>query len=324
MKAISKQARLSIALLLIVLIITVSLSIVFHGVYQVYYAPATLFSSDLRNGGQVEEHFTGQAINVILLGMHNRNEDNTFGEIYFVDTILVASINFKQNSLTLLAVPRDSYVNIANTGIKDRIRQSYSYGYKLAGDDSHQNGLLCVIDTVSSALNNLDLHYFVAIDMEGLRQLVDSMGGVYYEVEEDMIGFTPQESLQAGPQVLDGRGYLNYLAYREPDARDDLNRITRQKTLLLATFDFFQEQGLFNYVIPVYAAYREHIYTDLSFNQVAALALFAGERLEADAISDYSLQGRYFSLEGDATYYLAVDEESRDRLLEKISGGRKY
>jgi len=324
MKAISKQARLYISLVLIVLIIAVSLSVVFYGVYQVYYAPATLFSSDSRSGGEVEEYFTGQVVNVVLLGMHNRNDDNSFGEIYFIDTILVASINFEQNALTLLAVPRDAYVSIANTGTKDRIRQSYSYGYKLAGGDSHQNGLRYVIDTVSSALNDLELHYFVAIDMEGLRQLIDSMGGVYYEVEEDMISFTPQESLQAGPQILDGRGYLNYLAYREPDARDDLNRIARQKTLLLATFDFFQKQGLFHYVIPVYDAYREHIYTDLSFNQVAALALFAGERLEADAISDYSLQGQYFSLEGDATYYLAIDEESRDRLLEKLSGGRNY
>jgi polyisoprenyl-teichoic acid--peptidoglycan teichoic acid transferase len=257
---------------------------------------------------------------VVLLGMHNRNDDNSFGEIYFIDTILVASINFEQNALTLLAVPRDAYVSIANTGTKDRIRQSYSYGYKLAGGDSHQNGLRYVLDTVSSTLNEFELHYFVAIDMEGLRQLIDSMGGVYYDVEEDMIGFTPQESRQAGPQVLDGRGYLNYLAYREPDARDDLNRIARQKTLLLATFDFFQEQGLFNYVIPVYDAYRDHIYTDLSFNQVAALALFAGERLEADAISDYSLKGEYYKLNDGTSFYFAIDEITKNNILNEFGG----
>jgi anionic cell wall polymer biosynthesis LytR-Cps2A-Psr (LCP) family protein len=146
------------------------------------------------------------------------------------------------------------------------------------------------------------------------------MGGVYYDVDEDMIGFTPQESLQAGPQVLDGRGYLNYLAYREPDARDDLNRIARQKTLLLATFDFFQEQGLFNYVIPVYDAYRDHIYTDLSFNQVAALALFAGERLEADAISDYSLKGEYYKLNDGTSFYFAIDEITKNNILNEFGG----
>jgi anionic cell wall polymer biosynthesis LytR-Cps2A-Psr (LCP) family protein len=69
-------------------------------------------------------------INVVFLGLHNRTEENTFGEIYYVDTILVASINFDQNNLSLLAIPRDSHIEIAHSGIEDRIRQSYSYGYE--------------------------------------------------------------------------------------------------------------------------------------------------------------------------------------------------
>ncbi len=318
MSNLSRKSRLYISLGLISAIILVSFAIIFYGVYQVYFAPASLFSHDFEQSGRVEEYFEDRSINVAILGLHNRNEDNTFGDVYFVDTIMVVSVNFDQDNLDLLAVPRDSYAEIAHSGEKDRIRQSYSYGYGQAGEERHRAGLRCTLDTVSSLLGDVELNYYIAMDIEGLKQLIDAMGGVYYEVEEPMIGFTPRESLDAGPQHLDGRGYLTYLTYREPDARDDINRMNRQRELLLATFEYFQEMGLFNYVIPSYAAYREHVHTDLSFNQVAALALFAGERLEADAIKNYSLQGEYFTLDGGETYYLDLDRELVDKLVADI------
>lgn len=322
MKNVSRKYRFYISLGIICSIIVVSFMIIFYGFYQVYYAPATLFSHDFRSSGEVEDYFEERVVNVVFFGLHNRKEDNTFGDVYFVDTILVVAVNFDQDKLTLLAVPRDSYVKIAHSGVRDRIRQSYSYGYEnneqADRDEKHEEGLRYAIDTLDEFLGEVELDYYIAMDIEGLKQLIDAMGGVYYDVEEPMIGFTPQESLDAGPQLLDGQGYLTYLTYREQDARDDLNRMQRQRSLLLATFEYFQEMGLFNYVLPSYAAYREHVHTDLSFNQVAALALFAGERLEADAIRDYSLQGEYFSMDDGETYYLEIDRELKDELISDI------
>lgn len=322
MNNISRKYRFYISLGIISSIILVSFMIIFYGFYQVYYAPATLFSHNFRDSGGVEEYFEERVVNVVFFGLHNRNEDNTFGDVYFVDTILVVAVNFDQDKLTLLAVPRDSYVEIAHNGVKDRIRQSYSYGFEEYGhadsEKQHEEGLRYAIDTVGSLLDGIELDYYMAMDIVGLKQLIDAMGGVYYEVEEPMVGFTPRESLDAGPQLLDGQGYLTYLTYREPDARDDLNRMKRQRSLLLATFEYFQEMGLFNYVLPSYAAYRDHVHTDLSFNQVAALALFAGERLETDAISDYSIQGEYFTMDGGETYYLEVDREYKDSVINEF------
>lgn len=318
MNNLSRKARLYVSLGIICSIVLVSFAIIFYGVYQVYFAPATLFSQDFGGSGSVEEYFEERVINVAVLGLHNRKEDNTFGDVYFVDTIMVVSVNFDQNNLTLLAVPRDSYVEIAHSDEKDRIRQSYSYGYEQGGSNHHEAGLRFTLDTLSSLLGDVDLNYYIAMDIEGLKQLIDAMGGVYYDVEVPMIGFTPRESLDAGPQLLDGQAYLTYMTYREPDARDDLNRIKRQRSLLLATFEYFQDMGLFSYVIPSYAAYREHVHTDLSFNQVAALTLFAGERLEFDAIHNYSLKGEYFTVDDGETYFLALDRDFMAKLIGEI------
>lgn len=318
MDKVPRKARLYISFALITIIILLSFSILFYGFYQVYFAPATLFSHLFVASGEVEEYFEDRVVNVVIMGLHNRNEDNTFGDIYFVDTILIASVNFDRNSVTLLAIPRDSFVEIANTGVMDRIRQAYSYGYETERDNRHQVGLKYTMETLKVLLDGVKLHYYIAMDIEGLKQLIDSLGGVYYNVEKPLIGFTPQESLQSGPQVLDGRGYVTYLTYREDDARDDLNRIQRQKALLLSTFEYFQEMGIFGYVIPVYAAYIEHVHTDLSFNQVAALALFASERLETDAIVDYSLGGEYFTDTDGETYYLKLDTKQLKDLRDLI------
>ncbi|OPL12333.1 MAG: hypothetical protein AVO34_07435 [Firmicutes bacterium ML8_F2] len=326
MEEITARGRFYISLAIIVLIIVVSLTVIFYGVYQVYYKPASLFQTDYSNAGTVEEEFENRVINIAVLGLHNRNKDNTFGEIYYVDTILVASVNFEENTLTLLAVPRDSYVEIAGEKSEDRIRQSYSYGYRQALEEDaekaerHVAGLESAVETVNLLLEGLEIYHYLAMDIQGLKQLIDALGGVYYTVERPLVGFTPRESLDAGPQMLDGQGYITYLTYREPDARDDLNRIKRQKALLLATFDYFQEMGLFRYLIPAYSTYREHIHTDLSFNQIVALTLFAAERLEADAISDYSLQGDYFTTDGGQTYCLRLDEESLKEILKIIAG----
>ncbi len=320
MKNLSRRTKLHISVGIVCTILIVSLGIIAFGIYRVYYDPASLFRSDFRDSGRVEAHFGERVINVAVLGLHNRNEDNSFGDVYFVDTIIMASVNFDQDTLTLLAVPRDAYVEIAHTGKKDRIRQSYSYGYDPQSSDPHKEGLRYVLDTVGAVLDEVEIDYYIAMDVQGLIQLIDSLGGVYYEVEEPMIGYTEQESLSAGPQVLDGRGYINYLTYREPDARDDLNRMKRQKALLMATFDYFKEQGLFSYVLPTYGVYREHIYTDLNLNQVAALTLFAAERLEKDAISDHSLEGEYFTRDGGETYLLRLDEARKRELLNKLAG----
>ncbi|HED24757.1 MAG TPA: LytR family transcriptional regulator [Firmicutes bacterium] len=322
MVELTARSRFYISLVIIILIIVLSFTVIFYGVYQVYYAPASLFRRNHSAFGTVEEEFDNKVLNVAVLGLHNRNEDNTFGEIYYVDTIMIASVSFEQNSLNLLAVPRDSYVEIAGEGVEDRIRQSYSYGYNRAleageeKEERHRAGMEKAVETVSALLEGMDLHYYLAMDIQGLKQLIDSLGGVYYTVERPLIGFTPRESLAAGPQMLDGQGYITYLTYREPDTRDDLNRIKRQKTLLRATFAYFQDMGLFRYLIPAYSAYREHIHTDLSFNQIAALALFAAERLEAEAITDYSLQGEYFTTDGGQTYCLRLDEETLSDVLE--------
>lgn len=265
MKQLTRRTKLYISLGVVISIIVVSLSIVGYGIYQVYYDPAALFKRNFDEVGDVEQYFGERVINVAVLGLHYGNRDSQKNGIYNVDTILVASLNFDQDCLSLISIPRDAYVEIAHLGIKDTISSAYKHGYQQSRRDKQNSGLHTTVDTISNIMGGIKIHYFIAMDMIGLMQLIDSMGGVHFYVDTPIIGPSEEESLYVGPQTLDGRGYLTYLTYRDPEAQDDLERIERQKTLLVATFEHFQDMGRFRLVLPTYAAYRDHVPDKLAF-----------------------------------------------------------
>ena len=321
MKRLSPPARSLIAAILMWLIILFSLSLVLSGFYRVYYAPEALFGRALAQEGEPEEHFSGHVINVAFFGLHNREDDNTFGEIYNVDTLLLLRLDFNCNLLTLVAVPRDSLTTIACTGHRDKIRNAYRRGFLASAEERpkrHEAGLNCALQTAAALLQPLEIDYYLALDLQGVKQLIDAMGGVFFEVEAPIEGPSPRESLKAGPQQLDGQGFITYLTYTEFGQAGDLKRISRQKRLLRYSFKYFKEKGLFSYVLPVYAAYREHIRTDLSLNQVAALALFFSERLEHEAIISHVLTGNYKNLNAGQGLILEIDEKAKDKLLQSM------
>jgi polyisoprenyl-teichoic acid--peptidoglycan teichoic acid transferase len=87
-------------------------------------------------------------------------------------------------------------------------------------------------------LTGTEVPYYLLISPEGVREIVDSMGGVEIEVPEAVSGrasSTGSEiTLSPGPQTLDGDRVLLYLQGK--DLRDDVERAERQRDFLHALF----------------------------------------------------------------------------------------
>jgi polyisoprenyl-teichoic acid--peptidoglycan teichoic acid transferase len=87
-------------------------------------------------------------------------------------------------------------------------------------------------------LTGTEVPYYLLINPEGVREIVDSMGGVEIEVPEAVSGrasSTGSEiTLSPGPQTLDGDRVLLYLQGK--DLRDDVERAERQRDFLHAMF----------------------------------------------------------------------------------------
>ena len=91
------------------------------------------------------------------------------------DTLIVAKYSPSTGDSALLSIPRDSYIgsNKANASASDKINSKYQI--------SPQS----TIDAVNK-LTGLNIKYYLTVDTEALRDLVDAIGGVYFDVPIDM------------------------------------------------------------------------------------------------------------------------------------------
>ncbi|WP_169085996.1 LCP family protein [Paenibacillus sp. PL91] len=165
-----------------------------------------------------------ERVNILLLGGDARGVDE--GEAARSDSILVASFDPVTKKAHLFSVLRDTYVNIEGHG-RGRINTALTLGeYPLA------------MKTVGDLLG-LDIQYYVYTDFEGFKKLIDTIGGIYFDVEKDMHytdnadGNRYDIDLKKGYQLLDGDKALQYVRFRH-DAMSDFTRTERQRNFLQA------------------------------------------------------------------------------------------
>ena len=113
------------------------------------------------------------------------------------DTIMVVKYSPKTQSAAMLSVPRDSFVgtNKDKATAFDKINAKYQLNPQ------------STIDAVNK-LTGLNLKYYITIDTKALRDLVDAIGGVYFDVPIDMDYDDSSQDLEIhlekGYQLLNG------------------------------------------------------------------------------------------------------------------------
>ena len=273
----------------------------------------------------ISEVFPGHIVNIGLMGFDRGwNRENMGEDLFRPDMLAVLSINFDTDQISVVRIPRDSYVPIHGMGgIHDKINHSFYYGYQFGkGEDSDADGIRYTLQTVSNALGGIPLHYYISVDMYSIIELVDALGGVYYDVEEtiyDEYWNVGAVLVPEGPQVMDGKTFLRYLQYREDKTNQDIGRIDRQMNLLKETFYYLREQGRITDLPATYRIYKDYVETDLSYKQIAALAYYARDL----NVSDSNLH--FYTVPGggqmkDGIWYQVINENERVRIIKEVFG----
>ncbi len=127
------------------------------------------------------------------------------------DSIRVVRVDFQTKKVTVLALPRDLWVDIpgaAQYGVsKGKLNQAYFYGTEGMGFYSgtgYGSGLLA-----HTLLENYGLHvdHYVSVNLNAFRQIVDALGGLDVYLPEDVFikqFEQPKLYLEAGTHHLDG------------------------------------------------------------------------------------------------------------------------
>ena len=90
------------------------------------------------------------------------------------DTMIVLSVNPETGALGMISLPRDLWVPIPGQGITTKINTAYMLGEL---NNYPGGGPQMVKDTVSSFLGR-PVDYFVQVNFDGFREIVDLIGGV--------------------------------------------------------------------------------------------------------------------------------------------------
>jgi len=186
--------------------------------------------------------------NILLLGMGGEGHQGAL----LTDTIMVVSIKYNNENkpeVALISIPRDLAVPF-NSSKYIRINSVYAYGEMKHSDDKTYSGRL-ISQTVSN-VTGLPIHYYIRVDFEGFKQIIDSLGGIDVDVKNSFYDpMYPTEnfgyqriSFKKGKTHMDGDLALKYARSRhgiviegEGNEGSDFARAKRQQQILEAIKD---------------------------------------------------------------------------------------
>ncbi len=228
------------------------------------------------NGDSLAKDYSKwQTANILIVGIDNEEGRDYGAGRGNTDMILYANYNLKENELNLLQIPRDSYVGEEGTGGSGKINALLMNG----GDAENPiNNLSNVVEKQFK----LPVDYYVALDMDGMRAIVDALGGIEVYVPQEMSfagSYLPQ-----GLQLLDGNAAEFFVRNRSGPGFEqaDISRLDNQRYFYSALFRRMLNMGPREMVrmMPVFKTYCS---TDIEAGDVLRLGMSA-IRLKSESV----------------------------------------
>ena len=206
------------------------------------------------------------------------------------DTIMVVKYSPKNQQASLLSIPRDSFVGKSTSSATafDKINSKYQIGPQ------------STIDAVNR-LTGLNLKYYVTVDTKALRDLVDAIGGVYFDVPIDMNYDDSSQALaihlKKGYQLLNGmqaegvvrfRHNNNGTSYPSEYGDNDLGRMKTQRAFIETVLKQTLKVGNITKVNQLINIAKEEVSTNIPWdtlkNYAVALMDFDTNNLKTGAL----------------------------------------
>ena len=253
------------------------------------------YASDEQNKA-TPDSFEGRAVNILVVGTDSRN--GASGELgagdaddvpgLRNDSTMVIHVSADRSRVQIVSIPRDTLVDIpackhrdgttSEPTTDDMFNNAMVYGAD-GGDEPEDigPGIACVRSTVEK-LSGMSIDAFMVVDFAGFVNMIDSLGGVWFNIPERIDDESARLFIDAGCWKLDGTQSLAYMRSRKAQGDgSDISRIGRQQQLISAMLRELQAK---DYVTDSGAL--------LTFLQAAIQAVNVSQNL-GDASSDTSL-----------------------------------
>ena len=208
------------------------------------------------------DSFEGRAVNILVVGTDSRS--GASGELgagdaddvpgLRNDSTMVIHVSADRSRVQIVSIPRDTLVDIpackhrdgttSEPTSDDMFNNAMVYGSN-GGDDPEDiaPGIACVKSTVEK-LSGMSIDAFMVVDFAGFINMIDALGGVWFNIPEHIEDESAQLYIDAGCWKLSGTHALAYMRSRKGQGDgSDISRIGRQQQLISAMLRELQEKN---------------------------------------------------------------------------------
>lgn len=247
----------------------------------------------------------GGRINVLLMGVDKST--------LLSDTIMLASIDTDSKKVSLMSILRDTRIIVGGTS-----------SYKINSLIGTSNKEQATIEAVKSLTGNVPINYYVTVQTQAFRDVIDILGGIEYDVPHVPNKFSngrrgmyyddPYQDLHIalpeGLQVLDGEAAEGLVRFRYGYANADEQRVKVQQDFIKEVVKQKLSIKYVNKIPEMYDAAKENIRTNMSPATAFSIAK-AMVGMESSDVQTFSMPGsaQYIN---NISYFIADTEQTRD------------
>ncbi len=267
---------------------------------------------DIEYDGETYE-YDYDVTNILFLGIDNAGEVQEYEEGHAgqSDTIILLSMNKKTESTTILEISRDSMVDVDVYDRNDKLlgKERMQIATQFAYGDGKETSCYRTSKAVSSLLWGVPVDAYIALNVDGIAEITELMGGVEITVPEDYTHIEP-EFVKGATLNLKGEKAERYVRYRDTAVTGSNNERMQRQTQFLEALALQLTGKDAGWYQNLWEEAEEYVTTDVEVDEMDQLANYT--ILEEAVIVPGEVR------EGDKHDEFIVDNEKLQKIIVKL------
>ena len=227
---------------------------------------------------QTLEEYKGDVVNILVCGL-----DYEEGRAYsndptsndgMTDMIMYCQFDIKGGALRMLQIPRNSLVTTQNRTVTLSSGKTYSASnYQINSVALSNGGSIAALAEVIYDQYKLPIDYYVTIDMQALKEVVDNFGGIEVYIPHDME--FAGSFLAKGYRNLDGASSEFFVRCRHGEGyqNSDIDRLNMQRYFYAGLFKRARSMSATDILNQMPIIFNNYIRTDMDLVTLGKLAM---------------------------------------------------